>query len=247
MFIPAIAVMAVALALGFFPDGHALVGILDEQCGLKKTDPADIRKPCLRVERDPGYAVIRDRKGSHHFLLLPTEPISGIESPVLLDPSTPNYFWLAWQSRDLITDALPGIEDADVMLAVNSRYGRSQSRLHIHISCTKPEVRARLDRLVGDSGRWRPISGGLLSDIYWVLKVQPDELREKGAFRLLAERFPVRPQEMGTYSLAQTMSRDGDFLLLATKVSITDLNFASSGQLLDHSCTSGRQLQSTAD
>ena len=40
------------------------------------------------------YAVLKDLHGNTRFLLLPTDPISGIESPALLQPGAPNY----WQA-----------------------------------------------------------------------------------------------------------------------------------------------------
>jgi CDP-diacylglycerol pyrophosphatase len=39
---------------------------------------------------------------------LPTEKISGIEDERLLKDDTPNYFYLAWQSRSLLTEKLNG-------------------------------------------------------------------------------------------------------------------------------------------
>jgi len=75
---------------------------VQEQClvhWLQQHDPA----PCERVTA--GYALLADRKGGAHFLLIPTRAIAGIESSELETPEVPNYFSAAWQARDLIAAA----------------------------------------------------------------------------------------------------------------------------------------------
>ncbi len=41
--------------------------------------------------------LFKDRNGPLQYLLMPTYRINGTESPLLLDPLTPNFFWQAWQ------------------------------------------------------------------------------------------------------------------------------------------------------
>ncbi|MCL6708986.1 CDP-diacylglycerol diphosphatase [Pseudomonas sp. R2.Fl] len=231
------AILAVLVILAFRPDGNALIRIVESRCDLQAGSPK-VAEPCLKADPAGGYVILRDRKGPRHYLLLPTQPLPGIESALLLDPSTPNYFRLAWENRHLLSDEAKNVPDTDVLLAVNSRFGRSQNRLHVHISCISPEVRSRLDLAGHDSNAWQPVRGGLLSNAYWVRRVEQRVLYEKSAFRLLADDFPVSADEMGQFSLAMTKARNGDFLLLATRVSLADLNLASSGELQDHRCGS---------
>lgn len=225
------------LLFTFRPDADALGRILVEQCRIRSA-LGDMREPCLKVDPDQGYAILRDRKGSHHYLLLPTLSISGVEDASLLEPTTPNYFWWAWENRHHVLAQEPDLSDADISLAVNSRYGRSQNHLHIHIACISPEVRTALDRLELNSHRWQPISDEWLPHGYWIRKTDPKELREKGPFRILADDLPVDAEAMGRFGIAVAKARDGDFLLLATRASLIGLNLASAGELQDQECRS---------
>lgn len=231
------AVLAVVVILAFRPDGNTLARIIESRCGLQ-ADPPQATEPCLKADQGGGYVILRDRKGPHHYLLLPTQPLPGMESALLLDRSTPNYFRLAWENRHLLSNEAQTIPDADVLLAVNSRFGRSQNQLHIHISCISANVRRHLDLFDYYNGNWQRVSGGLLSKTYWARRVEEQVLSEKSPFQLLASDFPVAAGEMGQFSIAMTKARNGDFLLLATRLSLLDLNLASSGELQDHTCGS---------
>ncbi len=104
----------------------------------------------LQCYRAAGYAVLKDRCGESHYLVLPIARRTGIESPELLRADEPNYLALAWAQRgrslgSVAADAAPGFAgSADLGLAVNSRFGRSQAQLHVHIDFVRPEVRAAL-------------------------------------------------------------------------------------------------------
>ncbi len=215
-------------------DPDALSQLVEGRCGVQGAPPAP-EEPCLKVDPISGYVIIRDRKGSRHYLLLPTQRISGIESMQLLDPSTPNFFWLAWENRDFLTER-HGIAEEDILLAVNSRYGRSQNRLHVHISCLSDEVKARLDQVPYPAATWEPLPGGLLSNNYWIRRVDRQQIQQAGPFLLLARDLPGAAGEMGRFGLAVAKGRGEEFLLLATELSLRDLNLASSGELQDYSC-----------
>lgn len=50
------------------------------------------------------------------------------------------------------------IPDKAVSLTINSRSGRTQNHLHIHISCLRTDVRQQLDdNLAKISTRWLPL------------------------------------------------------------------------------------------
>ena len=99
-----------------------------------------------------GAALLKDRCGSGHYLLIPTARRSGIESAELLAPQEPDYLALAWAWRTLSATAPEAAatdsrSQDDIALAVNSRYGRSQDQFHVHIDRLRPEVRSALDAL----------------------------------------------------------------------------------------------------
>lgn len=129
------------------------------------------------------------------------------------------------------------IDDADISLAINSQYGRSQDQLHIHISCLNPQVKATLAAQKANfQQQWQPLPGGLLGHDYLVRRATAQELQQSGAFRLLAQEVPAAKDEMGRYGLVMTALPDGDFLLLASKADLIKWHRASVEELQDHHC-----------
>jgi CDP-diacylglycerol pyrophosphatase len=215
----------------------ALWRIVSQQCvpdQQQHQNPA----PCIQVDEPEGFVVFKDRNGPLQYLLMPTTKITGMEDPALLANDTPNFFALAWQARDYMAKKYgKPIDDADISLAVNSEYGRSQNQLHIHISCLKPAVKIRLAQLGNDfSEQWQPLPDGLLRHNYLARRVTATELEQQGAFRLLADGVSGAREQMGRYGLAMTALPGGDFLLLATERNLWRFNLASVEEIQDHDC-----------
>lgn len=134
----------------------ALWHIVDAGCHAPDADsmsPDRMARTGLQCDMTHGYAVLKDRCGASHYLVLPTARRSGIESAELLRADEPPYLALAWAQRwrSLGPLAAPAGVDpadrADLGLAVNSRYARSQAQLHVHIDFVRPEVRSALAAL----------------------------------------------------------------------------------------------------
>lgn len=236
----AIIVIALAAGIGYWkwagnPD--ALRNIVLNQCVPNQQlhqDPA----PCADVNTDAGYTVFKDRNGALQYLLMPTYRINGTESPLLLDAFTPNFFWLAWQSRSVMSQKYgQAIPDSAVSLAINSRSGRTQNHFHIHISCLRPDVRAQLDKdMAKISTRWLPLPDGLRGHEYLARRVTESELVQRSPFMMLAEEVPDARDHMGSYALAMVRQSDDSFVLLATQRNLLTLNLASAEELQDHQC-----------
>ncbi|MBH0276137.1 CDP-diacylglycerol diphosphatase, partial [Helicobacter pylori] len=77
-------------------DPNVLRKIVFEKC-LPNYEKNQNPSPCIEVKPDAGYVVLKDINGPLQYLLMPITHISGIESPLLLDLSTPNFFYLSWQ------------------------------------------------------------------------------------------------------------------------------------------------------
>ncbi len=215
----------------------ALWRIVSRQClpnQRQNHDPA----PCAQVDEQAGFVVLKDRNGPLQYLLMPSAKITGIESPQLLQPDTANFFALAWQARHFMADQYgKPIDDAAISLAINSEYGRTQNQLHIHISCLQPAVKTRLAQLQGSfSEQWQPLPGGLLGHDYLARRVTASELKQQGAFRLLAQGVAGAADKMGSYGMAMTVLPKGDFLLLAVQRDLLRLNMASAEEIQDHRC-----------
>jgi CDP-diacylglycerol pyrophosphatase len=225
-------------------DPSALWRIVHERCvpnEIRHRDPA----PCALVDLSQGttrgYVVFKDRVGATQFLVLPTARIPGIESPLLLAPGAPDYLQDAWAARRFVEARAPApLTRADLSLAVNSVFGRSQNQLHIHIDCLRPEVRAALARhLAGIGDRWRPFPVPLAGHRYIARRLLRPDLAGVNPFLLLAEAAPAVRAHMGDYTLVVAgvsfAGRPG-FVLLADRADPARGNFGNGESLQDHSC-----------
>ncbi|MBV4414236.1 CDP-diacylglycerol diphosphatase [Enterobacteriaceae bacterium YMB-R22] len=238
--IVAVASVLLAIAAGvrvLTQHSDALRHIALEQCVpnvQRHGNPA----PCARVNLAAGYMVIKDRHGWLQFLLMPTQRINGVESPLLLDARTSNYFWLAWQARALMSERRGrSVPDAAISLSINSRLGRTQDHLHIHISCLRKDVRERLNRSVpGPGSRWLPLPGAVNGHDYLMRRVSAEELTRYSPFMMLAKELPEAKAHMGRYALALAQQPDGSFVLLTTQRNLLQRNLAFAEELQDHDC-----------
>ncbi|HEX3847042.1 MAG TPA: CDP-diacylglycerol diphosphatase [Steroidobacteraceae bacterium] len=186
------------------PDRDALRRIVQDQC-LPHWRSQRAAAPCLRVVvPDPphqreGYAVLADRKGGAHFLLIPTATIAGVESPELRDPAAPNFFEDAWRARALLAVRIGhGVDRAATGLALNPRHARSQDQLHIHIECLRPDFAASLGAAARDiGGTWAPVEVG--GSRYLAIRAAGEELRDNPIASLAAQR-PETAADMADYS-----------------------------------------------
>lgn len=215
----------------------ALRHIVLEQCvpnQLNHRTPA----PCADVNPKGGYVLFKDRNGPLQYLLMPTYRINGTESPLLLDPQTPNFFWQAWQRRMIMSDKRGAeVPDSAISLTINSRTGRTQNHFHIHISCLRKDVREQLDGdIAAISSRWLPLPGGLMGHEYLARRVTENELTQRSPFLMLAEEVPEARDHMGRFALALVKQSDDSLLLLATERNLLTLNRASAEEIQDHRC-----------
>ncbi len=103
---------------------------------------------CDVVDPDPakGYMIAKDLRGNTQYLLVAAnKELSGIESPQLAGDIGTEFWPAAWAARNLVQACrkmrgLPPLADDEIGLAVNSPFGRSVDRLHIHIDQLDPEV-----------------------------------------------------------------------------------------------------------
>lgn len=101
--------------------------------------------PCLAVDIsqgiDKGFIVLKDQKGSSHFLVIPTKTIRGIEDPILASRGNTNYWQKAYENLAYVEKALGKKVPALALgIGVNSIATRSQNQLHLHMDCLSPEV-----------------------------------------------------------------------------------------------------------
>jgi CDP-diacylglycerol pyrophosphatase len=229
------AVLLATPACGANPD--ALRQIVQEQCLVhwaQRHDPA----PCERVElgdpprEDLGYALLADRKGGAHLLLIPTRRITGIESADLALPGAPNYLSAAWRARERLEAAVGhSLPRNSVGLAVNPVHARTQNQLHIHIECVRRDVLQALAEQAGRfSSDWRSVRIGAYN--LEAREIASETLDGQNPFKLLNEHILEEHGVMGEYTLviAGTQSASGPgFIVLTSRSMAGEL-------LLDSTC-----------
>ena len=241
-----IAGLLLAVAQPALADRDALWKIVDDGC-VPGAAAGQMPPPCTRLEmpdgRGQGWVVIKDRRGVLQYLLLPTARIAGVESPELLEARLPNFFAQAWHSRDLL-DKLNGhpLPRDAVSLTVNAVGRRTQDQLHIHISCIRPELRARLlaaqDSIAPD---WSPLPGGWLRHTWFVRRIDADRLDAVNPVTDIAAHVPGAAGDMGAIGVGVVALtfRDGKegFVLMASPRDGSDAAAGSAEHdIQDHDC-----------
>lgn len=199
------------------PDTHAF--------GLYRAMRACLADPsgegCTLVDREAGFVVIKDDDPAKPaaWLLVPDVEVTGIEDSRVLVPPVVEFWRHGWQTGEVL---LPGRRLA---LAINSKGGRSQNLLHIHISCLDPAVAATLAATrAGDDWTTALTLDGHAYQARRTASLDPSPF-------LLLRELPGAADDMGAQSLAVTAAPGGGFLLLAE--SAPD---AEAEELLDETC-----------
>lgn len=212
---------------------------------MEAGEPAPCQSVVLAGGRDSGYVVLKDRVGVAQYLVMPTVLIAGIEDSRLLRTDAPNYFAPAWAVRRLVATRLGFVPARDdIAIAINSRYGRSQDLLHLHVDCLRQDVRDSLRRAgagIGEHWARHPLT--LASHPYCVRRVDGDERPAANPFRLLATGLHIPIADMGSWTLllagAEFAGRP-DFILLAARADPARGIDGSAEELMDHDCRRDR-------
>ncbi|MGF6817798.1 CDP-diacylglycerol pyrophosphatase [Paraburkholderia atlantica] len=217
-------------------DSNALWKIVDIRC-VPSQQATGTPGQCTVVDLDKRYVVLKDILGRSQFLLMPTDRITGIESPLILAPDAKDYWSDAWDSRHYVQQAVKReLPDDQLGLEINSEYRRSQNQLHIHIDCMRREVSAALASHVHDApGEWRWAT--LDGERYRIMRVSSLSGADN-PFRIVARDNPD-PATMATQTILVTgagpsAARDG-WLIVNSGIDLDGGSGTAEG-LLDHAC-----------
>jgi CDP-diacylglycerol pyrophosphatase len=188
--------------------------------------------PCLKVDRNAGFIVLRAPMDHARVLVVPIKKITGVESPLLLRDDMPNAWAYAWSQRDYVmTGAKRPLEWSDYALAINSSRARTQDQLHIHVSCIDPRLKRILARRPPPRDSWTTLDLAPWADRYRVKRIDEAEL-QRDPFKIVARESGGRGN-MGAHSLAVVGYGDAqarEFVLLDTG------HHGHAEELLDHRC-----------
>ena len=203
--------------------------------------------PCVEVNiakgLDRGFVVLQKPSSATHVIVVPTIPISGIESPALLSENAPNYWEAAWEARRFVEEgARRQLPRDKIGMAINSAVSRSQDQLHIHVACVAPAVAGFLRRHQAEiHGTWSPLRSAPFGHRLAAMKVETDSLANVDPFKLLARGLPSGKFSMGSRTLAVIGATFGDgrigFYLLANDSGESPREIVSAEALLDDKCT----------
>jgi CDP-diacylglycerol pyrophosphatase len=200
---------------------------------------------CASVDLSKRFAILRDRVGVAQHLLIPTDRISGIESPALLAPDAPNYWADAWDARRYVEAALKKakraeLADDEIGLEINSAMRRSQEQLHIHIDCMRADVVSALAPHRSDPPHaWTPatIDGAR----YRVMRV-PGPSFDFNPFDIVAAA-QKSPEAMASQTILVTgaapSTADAGWLIVDSGLD-REGGTGSAESLLDHRCEIAR-------
>ncbi|MFV8248352.1 CDP-diacylglycerol diphosphatase [Bdellovibrio bacteriovorus] len=227
------------------PRSDALWNIISTQC-LPLHKIGEEKNPCIEVNiahgEEKGYVVFKDRVGDLQYLLMPTEKITGMESPEIRDAGATNYFDLAWKAKTYMDKKHGSVIPVEaVSLAINSQFGRSQNQLHIHVSCVKPQVQQQLQEQAAKlKNGWTLLPQPLLGHKYYVRKISEKELEKGNAFQMLADGVPGAKDHSGEFGLGLVAVKDKkkghSLILLTSRFERGSNNYGSVEEIQDHSC-----------
>jgi CDP-diacylglycerol pyrophosphatase len=217
-------------------DSNALWKIVDIRC-VPSQQATGTPGQCTMVDLDKRYVILKDIVGRSQHLLIPTDRITGIESPLVLAPHAQDYWVDAWGSRHYVETAVKRtLPDDQLGLEINSEYRRSQNQLHIHIDCLRHDVSAVLARHakdVPDEWRWQTIDG----ERFRIMRVT--SLTGTGNPFSVVARDNHDAAAMATQTILVTgagadADKDG-WLIVNSGTEVGDGNGSAEG-LMDHAC-----------
>jgi CDP-diacylglycerol pyrophosphatase len=217
------------------PDRAALWHIVNDLC-LPTQRTLSLPLPCLKVDTERGFAEIRAPLDETQILIVPTTKIEGIESPVLLQDSMPNLWSFAWNERSRVTTAARRPLDwSGIGMVINSKQGRMQDQLHIHVDCVDARLKRALASYAGNiSTKWSVLDLRPWADQYRIKSIDVAGLNQN-IFKLIAEEVPGARSRMAlqTIGVVGLLDRNGErgFAVLVNS------DGGTAEKLLDHTCS----------
>ena len=191
--------MRVVCALALSALAHAFSSPATAQDLMLKGNPNSLleaMRHCLKAHHGnklPHYCkyVAKDfvviKPNSPHHLLVPTTTITGVEDPKLLPPKHP-YWKYAWNEAKRY---VPRHRPYQIGLAINSKHGRSQNQLHIHIACIKKTVSDALHH-AKISSKW---SHRIKLDNHYFYAIHVKSLDKPDPFQVVHQKVGAKMQD----------------------------------------------------
>lgn len=221
-------------------DPNGLWKVVGEQCVANARDKGE-PGPCTTVDFQKRYAVLKDINGRAQYLLIPTDRVSGIESPEILYGGSPDYWVGAWDATRYVNAKLKTtLAPTQLGLEINATERRSQNQLHIHVDCMRADIADALAPYRHDApGAWRWAT--LDGKRYRITRVT--SLADRSNPFRVVERDLDAKQSMSAQTILVTgagpdTARDG-WLVVNSGLDVDNGSGSAEG-LLDHACAIAR-------
>jgi CDP-diacylglycerol pyrophosphatase len=175
----------------------------------KSVKDATPQKPSPNIFVNESWALKDGGQGKYDLLAIPRARVTGVECADIWGPKAFNLWKPAWEEA---TNRLKG----DVILGINSKPGRKQDQLHIHLTHLKSQARKQLDTLKPTPpgvSKWNTSMYSVMGHVYRIAKV--DDLNTN-VFQLVKEN--ISHNDMFEQSIAVVAAPSGKgFYLLNTQ------------------------------
>jgi CDP-diacylglycerol pyrophosphatase len=219
-------------------DPNALWSIVDHQC-VPAARSSGSPGLCTSVDLSKHYAILKDINGNTQYLLIPTDRISGIESPQILAGNAPAYWADAWNARQDVGSRIGLTFPPDQLgLEINSQFRRTQQQLHIHMDCMREDVIRALKpyrAIAPDTWHWTTLDGNR----YRVMRVT-SLTGASNPFRVVArDRQGEGVMAQQTILVTGAGRSDDDGWLIVNSGLELENGSGTAEPLLDHQCMIG--------
>ncbi|MEX3936845.1 CDP-diacylglycerol diphosphatase [Paraburkholderia phymatum] len=234
----AIALCTSGCAIIAAADPNALWSIVNRQC-VPVARASGGPGFCTTVDLSKRYAILKDINGNTQYLLIPTDRVTGIESPGVLDANAPEYWADAWKARQYVGSRIGlTFPPNQLGLEINSKYRRTQQQLHIHMDCMHDDIIKNLAHYrTAEPGKWQwTMLDGNRYRVMRVLSLTGDS----DPFRIVArDRQGSDAMAQQTILVTGAGPSDNDGWLVVNSGLELDDGSGTAEPLLDHSCEIG--------
>jgi CDP-diacylglycerol pyrophosphatase len=166
--------------------------------------------PSPNIFVNESWALKDGGQGKIDLLAIPRARVTGVECADIWGPKAFNLWKPAWEEA---TDRFKG---KDVILGINSKPGRKQDQLHIHLSSLQPQAKTQLNALKGipdKLSKWNTAMFSVMGHVYRIVRV--DDLNTN-VFKLVKES--ISQNDMFEQSIAVVAAPGGKgFYILNTQ------------------------------
>jgi CDP-diacylglycerol pyrophosphatase len=175
----------------------------------KSVKDATPQKPSPNIFVNESWALKDGGGGKYDLLAIPRARVTGVECADIWGPKAFNLWKPAWE------EATNRFKGKDVILGINSKPGRKQDQLHIHLASLQPQAKTQLNGLknIPDVSKWNTSIYTVMGHVYRIARVND---LNTNVFQLVKEN--ISHNDMFEQSIAVVAAPGGKgFYLLNTQ------------------------------